>query len=216
MAANLDQLRLSLVSSGPHQRRFMSATLKHEMRNSVLAKRDALAPEWRLEASKGAAIQALRDFTLAPGAIVAGFLPIRSEIDPRPFMLALMEKGARLCVPAILDRENIVFRAWKPEDPLEEMAFKTLGPPASAPELTPDIMLLPLSAFDQAGNRIGYGGGFYDRYLAQLAAQEKRVRVIGMAFGCQEVEAIPVEPHDFPIGEIVTENGLRRLEAGLG
>ena len=119
------------------------------------------------------------------------------------------EKGARLCLPAIIDRETIVFRELVRGAPLVEMGFGTHGPGPEAEELDPDVMLVPLSAFDGSGNRIGYGGGFYDRAIARLRAAGRSPLVVGIAFACQEAEAIPAEPHDIGLQAILTEQGLR-------
>lgn len=187
------------------------AALKDELRQAALARRDALPPDWRAAASLDVARLGAEAIALQPGAAVAGFLPIRSEIDPTPLMQGLAQRGARLCLPAIVDARTIVFRAWKPGDPLREMALATRGPADSAEEVAPDIILMPLAAFDARGNRLGYGGGFYDRALARLSDRGLTPRLIGLAFACQEVERIPAETHDVPIAEILTENGLRVL-----
>lgn len=187
------------------------AALKDELRRAALSRRDALSPEWRAAASLDAARMGADAIAVQSGAVVAGFLPIRSEIDPTPLMQGLARRGANLCLPSIVDAETIVFRAWKPGDALREMALATRGPVDSAEEVSPDIILMPLAAFDAGGNRLGYGGGFYDRALARLSGRGLAPRLIGLAFACQEVERSPAETHDVPITEILTENGLRVL-----
>lgn len=149
--------------------------------------------------------------TVTKGAVVAGFLPIRSEVDPRPLMLALAKEGATLALPAILDAETIVFRQWDPSAPLIDMAMKTQGPGPEWPELTPDIILMPLAGFDAKGNRLGYGGGFYDRAIARMALAGRQPKLIGIAFQTQALPAIPAEAHDRPIDAILTEEGFTPL-----
>lgn len=188
----------------------MSAEQKQLIRQDCLAKRDALDPVWRASASAGLADH-VAVLAIPSGSVVAGFLPIRSEIDPRPLLRALEAQDVRLCLPAILDSETIVFRAWTSDAPLVEMGFKTMGPGADAEELDPHVLLMPLAGFDQSGNRLGYGGGFYDRALARMAARGLQPRLIGMAFASQEVAHVPAEGHDLPIAEILTEKGLRQL-----
>ncbi len=144
-----------------------------------------------------------------PGAVVSGFLPIRSELDLRPAMALLAARGARLCVPAILDKTTIVFRELVRGAPLVDMGFGTYGPGPEAEILEPDLMLVPLAAFDGRGHRIGYGAGYYDRAIARLQAAGRNPRLIGTAFDCQQVERVPDEPHDVPLAEIMTESGLR-------
>ncbi|MGI9400136.1 MAG: 5-formyltetrahydrofolate cyclo-ligase, partial [Rhizobiaceae bacterium] len=101
---------------------------KQELREMALARRDGLDPLMRVEFSIAACEHAAGNLTLDPGAIVSGFFPIRSEIDPRPLMDALRTRGARLCVPAVVDRETIVFRELVRGAPLVETGFGTYGP----------------------------------------------------------------------------------------
>ncbi|MBX3568453.1 MAG: 5-formyltetrahydrofolate cyclo-ligase [Rhizobiaceae bacterium] len=184
--------------------------LKKALRRQALARRDALDPQWRIEASLIAADSAAR-IEVDPGDVVSGFWPIRSEIDPRPALSALAERGARLCLPAILDHETIVFRELVRGAPLVDMGFGTAGPGLEAAILQPTIMLIPLAAFDRRGHRIGYGAGYYDRAIAAIIDRGGMPRLIGMAFDCQMVETVPDEPHDVILPEILTETGLHRL-----
>lgn len=126
-------------------------------------------------------------------------------------MFALHERGARLCVPAILDKTTIAFRELVRTAPLVETGFGTFGPGPEAEVLDPQIMLVPLAAFDMRGHRIGYGAGYYDRAIARLHAQGLTPRLIGTAFDCQEVERVPDEPHDVRLAALLTESGLKRL-----
>ena len=185
--------------------------LKRELRREALARRDALDPFWRIEASLEMAETAKSLITIEPGAIISGFWPMRSEVDVRPLMFALRENGARLCLPAILDKTTIVFRELVRGAALVEMGFGTAGPGDDAETLDPDIMLVPLAAFDSRGHRIGYGAGYYDRAIERLTEKGHAPRLIGIAFGCQEVPKVPDEPHDVVIPEILTEGGLRRF-----
>lgn len=188
---------------------------KKQLRKEALARRDALDPFWRIEASLEMAETARDHITLEPGAIVSGFWPMRSEVDVRPMMFALREHGARLCLPAILDKTTIAFRELVRGAPLVEMGFGTHGPGEEAEVLDPDIMLIPLAAFDARGHRIGYGAGYYDRAISRLQDAGKQPRLIGIAFDCQEVPLVPDEPHDVVIPEILTESGLRRFAEQL-
>ena len=188
--------------------------LKRQLRLEALARRDSLDPTWRIEASLGIA-EAARSLAVAPGEIVSGFWPIRSEVDVRPLLFALREQGARLCLPVILDKTTIAFRELVRGAPLVDMGFGTLGPGADAEVLDPTLMLVPLAAFDGRGHRIGYGAGHYDRAIARLTDAGRRPRLVGIAFDCQEVPLVPDEWHDVIIPEILTESGLRRFAPSL-
>lgn len=185
--------------------------LKRHLRMEALGRRDALDPAWRIEASLAVGEKGAAAIQFDPGAIVSGFLPIRSEIDLRPLMALLAEKGARLSLPVVLDRETIVFRELVRGAPLVSTGFGTAGPGPDAAVLDPDVMLVPLAAFDSRGHRLGYGAGHYDRAIARLHGQGKRPHLIGIAFDCQEVARLPDEPHDIALAEILTESGLRRF-----
>ena len=185
--------------------------LKRELRRDALARRDALDPAWRIEASLEMAEVAKTVIGIEPGAIVSGFWPMRSEVDVRPLMFALRENGARLCLPAILDKTTMVFRELIRGATLVDMGFGTAGPGEEAETLDPSIMLVPLAAFDARGHRIGYGAGYYDRAIERLTRNGHAPRLVGVAFDCQEVPEVPDEPHDVVIPEILTEGGLRRF-----
>ena len=187
-----------------------SNDLKKQLRLEALARRDRLDPSWRIETSLGIA-EAAGSLAIAPGSVVSGFWPIRSEVDVRPLMFALREQGARLCLPVILDKTTIAFRELVRGAPLVDMGFGTLGPDAEAEVLDPTVMLVPLAAFDRRGHRIGYGAGHYDRAIARLVETGRPARLVGIAFNCQEVSVVPDEWHDVIIPEILTESGLRRF-----
>jgi 5-formyltetrahydrofolate cyclo-ligase len=189
--------------------------LKRELRRTALARRDALEPSWRIEAALEMAAGAKDRIAVEAGAIVSGFWPMRSEADVRPLMFALREKGARLCLPAILDKTTMIFRELIRGAALVDMGFGTAGPDEQAETLDPDVMLVPLAAFDSRGHRIGYGAGYYDRAISKLTAAGRTPRLIGVAFDCQEVPEVPDEPHDVIIPEILTESGLRRFASSL-
>jgi 5-formyltetrahydrofolate cyclo-ligase len=188
--------------------------LKKALREEALARRDGLDPQWRIEASLRMAEAADR-LGVEPGMVVSGFWPMRSEVDVRPLMFALRERGARLCLPAILDKETIVFRELVRDGKMVDMGFGTFGPGPDAAELDPDLMLIPLAAFDDRGHRIGYGAGYYDRAIDRLQAKGHAPRLVAIAFDCQEVERVPDQDHDVQLPEILTESGLRPFLNGL-
>ncbi len=149
----------------------------------------------------------------APDAVVAGYWPFREEADPRPLMDALAAKGHPLALPRITHRTApLEFRRWIEGDPMRPNAFEISEPLASAEIMTPSIVLVPMLAFDAAGYRLGYGGGYYDRTLATLRAARKVVAV-GIAYAGQEVASVPRRDHDEPLDGIVTEKGVRWFTA---
>ncbi|APO69092.1 5-formyltetrahydrofolate cyclo-ligase [Rhizobium mongolense] len=194
----------------------ISKELKAQMRAERLALRDAIPPETRIEKSLAMAEHAGEAVAFDPGTIISGFMPIRSEADIRPLMARFEARGARLCVPAILDRQTIVFRELLRSAPLVATGFGTAGPGQEATVLDPEIMLVPLSAFDDRGHRIGYGAGHYDRAIGRLRQKGMHPKLMGIAFDCQEVAHVPDEPHDISLDAILTESGLRFFASWIG
>ena len=183
----------------------MTATLsKADLRAATLAKREALSDEQRAAAAQAMARRGL-PFPIVPGMVVSGYSPIRNEIDPVPLMRKLAEQGAKLALPAVLARgKSLAFRAWSPDDRLMLGPLGIPEPSPAAAELIPDIMLLPLAAFDRQGHRIGYGAGHYDYTLAHLR-KVKAITAIGAAFSLQEIKLVPALPHDVALDYVLTE-----------
>lgn len=182
---------------------------KTRIRAERLALRDALSVEDRREKSLSIALEGAEALAFSAGKIISGFMPIRSEADLRPLMEALRDIGARLCLPVMIDRETILFREFVKDAPLVKTGFGTSGPDESAAVLDPDILLVPLSAFDATGQRIGYGAGHYDRAIARLHAKGLNPLLIGIAFDCQEVPSVPAQEHDVALDAVLTESGMR-------
>jgi 5-formyltetrahydrofolate cyclo-ligase len=181
-----------------------SAATKAELRHEALTCRDSLPAAERAQA---AAVIAERGFPVAvvPDVIVAGFMPMKSEINPLPLMRKLADAGARLALPVVAGQgKPLIMRAWGFGEPLAAGVWGIRQPPPSAPAVAPDILLVPLLAFDRAGHRIGYGAGYYDMTIAALRAQ-KAVVAIGLAFAAQEIAAVPATPHDAPLDLVLTE-----------
>jgi 5-formyltetrahydrofolate cyclo-ligase len=177
---------------------------KGDLRTAALARRDALSDEQRAAAAEAIARRGL-PVDIKPGTIVSGYSPIRNEIDPVPLMRTLAALGAQLALPAITARgKSLVFRAWSPNDRLMLGSLGIPEPSPAAAELVPDIMLVPLAAFDRSGHRIGYGAGHYDVTLAHLR-KGKAVAAIGLAFAVQEIKAVPMQPHDVALDYVLTE-----------
>jgi 5-formyltetrahydrofolate cyclo-ligase len=180
---------------------------KADLRAAALASRDALSSEQRTVAAEAIATRGL-PFEIMRGTIVSGYSPIRSEIDPFPLMRTLAAKGARLALPAVTARgQTLQFRAWRPGDRLLLGPLGILEPSPAAAEIIPDIMLVPLAAFDRLGHRIGYGAGHYDYTLAHLR-KVKPVTAIGVAFAAQQIEAVPALQHDVALDYVLTETQM--------
>ena len=180
---------------------------KNVLRAAALARRDALSGEQRIAAARAVALRGL-PIEIMPGAVVAGYSPIRSEIDPAPLMQELAARGMRLALPVITARDSpLGFRLWAANDKLLRGPLGILEPSPDAAEIVPDIVLVPLAAFDPLGHRIGYGAGHYDRTLARLR-DSKKIIAIGLAFAVQEIETIPALPHDVALDYVLTETQL--------
>ncbi len=177
---------------------------KAALRRDAIVLRDALPADAR----KGAAEAiAARKFPLpiAPSAFISGFMPLKSEVNPLPLMQRLAEAGARLALPAIAGRgKPLIMRAWEFSAPLDRGQWGIREPKAEAPEVEPDILLVPLLAFDRAGYRLGYGAGYYDMTIYRLRAL-KPVTAVGIAFAAQEVPKIPTTPRDERLDLVLTE-----------
>ena len=170
--------------------------------------RDLRAGVHALEATSAAL--ALRDRFLAQievpqNAVVAAYAAFGGEIDPLPLLEALGARGVRLALPVVEAKAApLVFRAWQPGAPLVPHRFGMAEPARAAPAVVPDIVVVPLLAFDRQGYRLGYGGGYYDRTLATLR-KRGRVLAVGIGFAVQEMPSVPRASHDAPLDWIVTE-----------
>jgi 5-formyltetrahydrofolate cyclo-ligase len=175
--------------------------MKRAARRQALAIRADCDPAW------GAALagHVLRDWPPPARAVVAGFWPLAGEIDIRPLLRGLLERGHRILLPVTPARgQPLAFRCWRPEEPLEAGRFGTMHPNAGPEEFAPEFLLVPLLAFDRRGGRLGFGAGYYDRTLAALPG----VPTLGCAFAAQEVERVPSGPYDVPLDAVATERGV--------
>jgi 5-formyltetrahydrofolate cyclo-ligase len=145
----------------------------------------------------------LRDIAIAPGCAVSGVWPLEGEIDLRPLLHALHGRGHPILLPETTPRGHpLIFRAWTPGACMVRERFGTWRPEGEVG--VPDLLFVPLLAFDRAGNRLGYGGGYYDRTLAALPGRI----AIGFGYAAQEVDRLPVEAHDRKLHAIATERGI--------
>jgi 5-formyltetrahydrofolate cyclo-ligase len=181
-----------------------SSPSKAELRAKALAKREALSDKQREKSAQALAKRGL-PLDIVAGMVVSGYSPIRHEIDPAPLMIKLAAQGARLALPVVNARgKSLTFRAWSPSDRLMLGPLGIPEPSPAAAELIPDVMLVPLAAFDRLGHRIGYGAGHYDYTFAHLR-KSKAIIGIGVAFGVQEIEAVPALSHDVALDYVLTD-----------
>ena len=154
--------------------------------------------------------------TMGHGVTVSLFWPMKDEIDVRPLMAVLADRGATLALPVMQGRDRpLLFRSWRPGDALVRAVFGVDEPAETAAAVRPDIVVVPLLAFDGSGNRLGYGGGYYDRTLAALRA-DGVVLAVGVAYDEQKVENVPADPSDEPLDMVVTDRRIYDFAPAAG
>jgi len=186
---------------------------KAELRSAALARREKLSEKQRNAAANALAKRGL-PIAITQGLIISGYSPIRSEIDPLPLMEKLAKHGARLALPTVTARgKSLIFRSYNVGDRLTLGILGIPEPSPAAAEVVPDIMLVPLAAFDATGHRIGYGAGYYDYSFAHLR-RHKPVVGIGLAFAAQEIASVPALSHDVPLDYVLTEKRVFDFRSG--
>ena len=190
----------------------MDAGLKIELRKIALARRDALGADVRAAAAQAIAARPF-PMPVPQGAIVSGFMPLKSEINPLPLMRTLADAGAKLALPVVAGKgKPLTMRAFTFGDVLASGVWGIREPKPEAPEVFPDILLVPLLAFDRSGHRIGYGAGYYDMTITALRAR-KSVAAVGIAFAAQEVAQVPSTPRDARLDLVLTEHEIIDVRA---
>jgi 5-formyltetrahydrofolate cyclo-ligase len=181
--------------------------LKSIVRKDALMRRDALPAAERAKAAEAVAARPF-PIAIAPGTIVSGFMPLKTEISPLPLMRRLADAGAQLALPVVDGRgKPLILRAFAFGEALASGQWGIREPKADAPDVEPDILLVPLLAFDRRGHRIGYGAGYYDMTIAKLRAI-KPVVAAGIAFAAQEIGEVPVTPRDARLDLVLTEREI--------
>ncbi len=149
-----------------------------------------------------------------PGRTVSAFIPFGDEIDTRPLLAKLASEGFTTCVPVVLKPATpLEFRAWVPGEETVPGRWNIPVPPETADVVEPDVLLVPLLAFDRKGYRLGYGGGFFDRTIERLRGM-KPIIAIGVAYSAQAVDEVVRGEHDQKLDWILTENGPMKVEQG--
>jgi len=188
------------------------ATAKQTMRERMRTVRARISPEAAAEAAERLAANGMEMLERAGDGIIAGYAPMPSEIDALPLMRRLAKAGRSLCLPVVEAAGlPLTFRRWVPGEPLEKGRMGVRVPAATSALVTPQIVLVPLLAFDRQGYRLGLGAGFYDRTLENLRASGD-VSAIGVAFDEQAVEAVPHEGHDQRLDAIITPSAIIGIE----
>jgi 5-formyltetrahydrofolate cyclo-ligase len=177
---------------------------KAQLREQAFARRDALPADVRAAAAEAIAARPF-PATIKAGMIVSGFSPMKTEINPLPLMRKAAQLGARLALPAVAGRgKPLIMRAYTFGDELARGQWGIREPKADAPDVAPDILIVPLAAFDRAGHRIGYGAGYYDMTINAMRARKKIV-AIGIAFAAQEILSVPATERDARLDFVLTE-----------
>ena len=181
--------------------------LKTQMRQAVFARRDALPPAERQAAAEAIAARAF-PLPIQPGVIVSGFSPIRTEINPMPLLRRLEAAGASLALPVVAGKgKPLIIRAYTFGQELNAGVWGIREPKDDAPQVDPDILIVPLAAFDRRGNRIGHGAGYYDMTIARLRAL-KPIVAVGIAHAAQEVAEVPATERDERLDLVLTERDV--------
>lgn len=200
----------------------MPETSKAAIRQRLRVARSSLRGSITLDKSKRMT-ENLLNANLLPASpcletpcLIAGYWPVRGEIDCRPLLQTLDDRGFSCLLPVIEKPHSpLIFRPWKPGNPMEQGIFAIPIPPPSLPARIPDIVLVPLLGFDRQGMRLGYGGGYYDRTLARLRSERSDIRAIGIAYAVQEVASLPAKKHDQPLDAVVTEKEVLYIRPNL-
>jgi 5-formyltetrahydrofolate cyclo-ligase len=189
---------------------------KRDLRARMRDLRAGLSAEVKVRAAAAIAERAgafLTQMGVPAGTIVSGFASLPEELNVWPLLRRLHGQGFRLAMPVVQAKgQPLLFRAWTPGDAMDKGVWGIPEPKADKPEVEPDILLVPLLAFDWQGRRLGYGGGFYDRTLRQLRSR-KEITAVGLAFDEQRVDAVPHLDYDERLDWVLTPSGpVRCLE----
>ena len=140
--------------------------------------------------------------------IIAGYYPSNYEVNILNFLQDATKKKFKIVLPVIRSSGQMSFKSWFFKEPLYVSKFGTLEPKNSNEEITPDLIMVPLVAFDNQLNRIGYGKGYYDRILKKISKIKKKTIFLGVAYSFQQYKKIPIKNHDFKLDYIFTEQGI--------
>ncbi len=178
---------------------------KTDLRSKMKRKRGTLASLYPRSGSQVAA-RFPAELVARGGLTIAGYAPKGSEIDCLPLMEKLKARGARMCLPVVVAKDQpLIFRVWEPGQDLVRGTFEIDHPPEDAAVVVPDMALVPLLAFNTKGFRLGYGGGYYDRTLAELREANEHFVAVGLGYEAQGISRLPIERHDEKMDWIISE-----------
>jgi 5-formyltetrahydrofolate cyclo-ligase len=196
-----------MTTTIPIERLIPIDQLKADLRKTAFARRDSLPADERQAAAEAIAARPF-PLPISPGVIVSGFSPLKTEINPLPLLRKLAAAGATLALPVVAGRgKPLVMRSYTFGQPLNEGVWGIREPKDDAPEVDPDILIVPLAAFDRRGNRIGYGAGYYDMTIKRLRSI-KPVVAVGIAYAAQEVPEVPTTDRDERLDLVLTERDV--------
>jgi 5-formyltetrahydrofolate cyclo-ligase len=188
------------------------AAIKRDQRRAAKAGRHAAASAAPVDAATLAAKHFLAHIPLRSGQAIAGYWPVGDEFDPRPILLAALDRGLVVGLPVVTARHMpLTFRCWRSGEAMAPGVMNIPVPTAASPAVVPDLLIVPLLAFDGSGYRLGYGAGHYDRTLAELRRGERPVLAVGLAYAGQEQAQVPHNAFDQPLDWVVTEREARKL-----
>ena len=181
--------------------------LKAELRKTVFARRDAMPAAERQAAAEAIAARPF-PLPIKPGIVVSGFSPIRTEINPLPLLHKLADAGAKLALPVVVGKgKPLIMRSYAFGQKLNAGVWGIREPADDASEVDPDILIVPLAAFDRHGNRIGHGAGYYDMTINRLRSI-KPIAAVGIAYAVQEVPEVPTTERDARLDLVLTERDV--------
>jgi 5-formyltetrahydrofolate cyclo-ligase len=175
------------------------------------ARRVAHAADQRGEAAHLVAKHFLSAVEIPAAATIGGYWPIGTELDGRPLLELLHERGHVCGLPVVRRRQPLIFHRWTPATRLQPGIFGIPMPDQHTPEVVPDVLLVPMIAYDSHGRRLGYGGGYIDRTIPAIRAR-KKLLTVGIAYAAQQVATVPTDAYDQPLDWIVTERDAQRIE----
>lgn len=183
---------------------------KTELRQSIRDKLARFDPVQAEQANAEITKQFLASQGFMPHSNIACYMPLKGEVSCVSIMQTLISQGHVVCLPAVLARNTpLIFRYYRPGDPLVRGILGPFEPNSTAREIIPDVLVIPMLGYTRDGYRLGYGSGFYDRTIANMQLL-KPIKTIGLAFSVQEIDSLPIEPHDMKLDVIITEKEVIR------
>lgn len=188
-------------------------TLKQKLRAEVRPRRRIAHTAYKDSAADKLKENFIENGKITKKDIIAGYWPRGSEIDVKPLLTYLARHGYRVCLPCVVAAdEPLIFRPWSPDNKLREGLFGVMEPLETQKPIVPNILMVPLLAFDRAGYRLGYGGGYYDRTIVTVK-KEKKIKTVGIAYATQEVKQVPHGNNDQPLHWIMTEKAAIKADS---